>query len=175
MYLITLLIASIAVITIFPGTLAAPGLHTHPSVDKRWFTLNPSPDSGGSSTWPGHVLKYKFKNDDSKTKLGAVVTAGWKLWTDNGVDKANIDIIESTDNDALVIEVTSAAKAQTSVGYQGAAHMTFGDSTSYGLLDKNANMAHELGHALGFYHEHQRDDRNDHVVFNCEYPRAFSE
>ena len=35
-------------------------------------------------------------------------------------------------------------------------------------LTKRPNMAHKIGHALGFYHEHQREDRNDHVVFNCK-------
>ncbi|KAL8659041.1 MAG: hypothetical protein Q9202_007315 [Teloschistes flavicans] len=46
--------------------------------------------------------------------------------------------------------------------------MTFGNNAAYGFLDIKANMAHELGHALGFYHEHQRDDRDSHVVFNCQ-------
>ena len=82
-------------------------------LDKRWFTINPSGNTGWKP-WPDHKLKYKFANPDSKNQLGSIVTAGWKLWTDAGVDTANIDIIESTDDDALTITVVSDAKAQTS-------------------------------------------------------------
>ncbi|KAI4270324.1 MAG: hypothetical protein LQ337_006746 [Flavoplaca oasis] len=166
-----------ALFSFTPGTLAAPGF-SNVNLDKRWFTLNPSPEAGGTRPWPGHKLKYKFKDDNSKSKLGDIVKAGWKLWTDNGVDKANIDIEESPgspDQDVLVIQVTSEPKAITTVGSSARPQMQFGDSDSYGLLDKNANMAHELGHSLGFYHEHQRDDRDDHVVFNCKNLQDWSE
>lgn len=29
------------------------------------------------------------------------------------------------------------------------------------------NLAHELGHAFSLLHEHQRPDRDDHVVYSC--------
>ncbi|KAL8875713.1 MAG: hypothetical protein Q9205_007107 [Flavoplaca limonia] len=157
-----------------PGTLAAPAL-SNVDLDKRWFTINPNPEAGGPRPWPGHKLKYKFKDDNSKSKLGDLVKEGWKLWTDNGIDKANIDIIESSDNDALVIEVSDEPGATTTVGSNPLPRMKFGDNDKYGLLDKTANMAHELGHSLGFYHEHQRDDRDDHVVFNCKNLADWSE
>ncbi|KAL8999895.1 MAG: hypothetical protein Q9169_001301 [Polycauliona sp. 2 TL-2023] len=153
------------------GSLAAPGTPKS-SLDRRWFTINP--DADGPRPWPDHKLKYKFKDEESK-KLGDVVKAGWKLWTDNGVKTENIDIIESQDEDALTIQVSNDKKAVTRVGYSGGATMVFGNNKAYGLKDKNANMAHELGHALGFHHEHQRDDRNDHVVFNCKNLADWSE
>ncbi|KAL8746552.1 MAG: hypothetical protein Q9190_001436 [Brigantiaea leucoxantha] len=166
MHLNNLLAVSTAAVSFFPLALAAPAPDSFLDL-KRWFTLNPS-NPGGPQIWSDHKLKYKFQDDDSKNKLGDVVTAGWRIWTDAGVDTANIDIVESSDDDALVIVAVNDAKAQTTVGKTGGAKMTFGVGSSYGFLDTNANMAHELGHALGFYHEHQRDDRGDHVVFNCK-------
>ena len=167
MHLNNLLAVSTAAVSFFPLALAAPAPDSFLDL-KRWFTLNPS-NPGGPQIWSDHKLKYKFQDDDSKNKLGDVVTAGWRIWTDAGVDTANIDIVESSDDDALVIVAVNDAKAQTTVGKTGGARMTFGVGSSYGFLDTNANMAHELGHALGFYHEHQRDDRGDHVVFNCAF------
>lgn len=169
MYRSVCLFAYIALALELPGSLAAPGLPKS-NLNKRWFTINPQ--AGGTQFWPGHQLKYKFKNDDSKDKLKDIVKAGWKLWTDNGLDKANIDLVETPDggdNDVLTIEVSSDPRAMTTVGFSGGARMVFGEGDSFGFLDTHVNMAHELGHALGFYHEHQRFDRNDHVVFNCKH------
>lgn len=93
---------------IFPGTLAAPSL-PNPNLNK---SINA--DSGGPHFWPGHQLEYKFKNDDSKDKLEDIVKAGWKLWTDDGLDKANIDLVETPDggdNDVLTIDVSSDPKS----------------------------------------------------------------
>ena len=108
-----LLLASGIGFSILTGTLAAPGLPDHPIIDKKWFSINPNAQ-GGPKPWPNHQLRYKFLNDDSKNRLGSTVTAAWKLWTDAGVDTANINIIESGDDDALVISATKDAKAQTS-------------------------------------------------------------
>ncbi|KAL8850878.1 MAG: hypothetical protein Q9221_004191 [Calogaya cf. arnoldii] len=135
-----------------------------PVLQGRSFTLNPkaNPDTD-PKIWPDHKLKYKFKNVDSKKQLAQVVKDGWKAWTDAGVDKTNIDIIESKDDDALVIEATTKTSARTTIDKAEGASMVFGTGKGYCMLDVTANMAHELGHALGFYHEHQRYDRDDHV------------
>ncbi|CAL8582615.1 hypothetical protein XPA_008269 [Xanthoria parietina] len=175
MYRSVFLFGYAALVCLLPGTLAAPA-PPKSDLNKRWHTINPS--VGGPQFWPDHKLKYKFKDDDSKEKLKDIVKAGWKLWTDAGLDKNKIDLVETSDgddNEVLTIQVTGDPKAVTRVGFSGGARMIFGASDDYGLLDKNANMAHELGHALGFYHEHQRPDRNNHVVFNCKNLQDYSE
>jgi hypothetical protein len=40
-------------------------------------------------------------------------------------------------------------------------------SISNDSIRELTSVAHELGHAFGLLHEHQRPDRNDHVVFQC--------
>ena len=43
------------------------------------------------------------------------------------------------------------------------------------LCDTPGNGMHELGHVLGFFHEHQRPDRNDYITLNpdgIDYDRA---
>ncbi|KAK4499277.1 hypothetical protein PRZ48_009790 [Zasmidium cellare] len=44
------------------------------------------------------------------------------------------------------------------VGYGGKSH-------DEAVLD----LAHELGHVMGLGHEHQRDDRDDNIIFECRY------
>lgn len=171
MQLMSFLVASSATITILPGILAAPAPNVLPDLQARAFTFNPDANPNAEPRlWPNHKLKYKFKDDkgESKDKLAQVVKDAWKLWIDAGVDTAKIDIVESQDDDALVIEATEKPSARTSIGKRAGNKMSFGFKTDYGMLDVKANMAHELGHALGFYHEHQRYDRDEHVKFECE-------
>ncbi|KAL8995908.1 MAG: hypothetical protein Q9169_004444 [Polycauliona sp. 2 TL-2023] len=167
MQLVSFLTAALATFTFLPGILAVPAPALLSNLQKRSFTINPGAKSG-TQIWPDHKLKYKFDTKNSKDQLEQIVKDGWKLWTDAGVDKTKIDIIESSDDDALVINATAKPSAQTTIGKVKGAKMIFGTGKDYGMLDVKANMAHELGHALGYYHEHQRYDRDDHVIFNCQ-------
>ncbi|KAL1610470.1 hypothetical protein SLS60_002138 [Paraconiothyrium brasiliense] len=82
---------------------------------------------------------------------------------------------EKYPKDALAIHWLDDIKlngraAQAQLGYTAEEHdaeagrhwMHVGDSASA------ANIAHELGHVLGMSHEHQRWDRDDHILFRCD-------
>ena len=157
-------------------TSAAPAPDSDPTA-KRWFSV----DSGAQTDpmiWPNNKLRYKWKDDDSKKVLEQTLKDAWKLWTpENGdaVNKDYIDLQESTDPDALVITALKEPGARTTVGYRRdrILHLLFGTGPRYGFLDETVNMAHEIGHALGLYHEHQRSDRDAHVLFNCKFEHLF--
>lgn len=169
MQLLSFLIASSATITILPGILAVPAPNVLPNLQPRAFTFNPDANPNAEPRlWPDHKMKYRFKNNDSKKKLAKVVKDAWQLWLDAGVNTDNIDLVESTDNDALVIEATKKLWAKTTIGKRADNYISFGTKKNYGMLNVVANMAHEMGHGAGFYQEHQRYDRNGHINFECE-------
>jgi hypothetical protein len=115
--------------------------------------------------WPNGIIPFdvsKLSNEQAREAKQAM-----QLWTDTG---ANIRFIPRTTQTEYIYFTgkTNAGNNTSSTGYRPGAR-----------LDVNINAfwwrqgpwmpAHELGHALGFHHEHQRWDRDRYVTIHFEH------
>ncbi|KAI9797568.1 MAG: hypothetical protein M1835_007832 [Candelina submexicana] len=134
----------------------------------RALTIDPN-NKNGRQPWPDNTLTYCFANDDSKDKLAELVKEGFEEWKKAG-DIHHLKIKKEDHCDTKKHLVITYVKGQmrTTVGFlSGDTTMKF-DPDLKGYGDKKINMAHELGHAFGFFHEQQRPDAKNHVKFECE-------
>ncbi|KFY41183.1 hypothetical protein V495_05036 [Pseudogymnoascus sp. VKM F-4514 (FW-929)] len=140
---------------------------------KRYYTVIPvDGPSYNPTTWPDSTLPYCFENDNARTQLEHLIESAWKIWQASGVNY-RIDMGEYNDcppaeNGAvprnpkyLLVRAVSDGKILTSVGTQLFKEgmgplMRFDPSPAVAMRDPVANMVHEIGHAWGFFHEHQR-------------------
>lgn len=131
-------------------------------------------------TW----FSFLFRNISSremKREMKKAVAAGMEAWNDVGEEVGAFQFVEVTPETVdrskafLVVELRGASRisacgASTSQpGYPGQ-----GNSTVL-VLPENCpkSVTHELGHVLGFLHEHSREDAN--LALNlCHHKRAGS-
>lgn len=142
--------------------------------------------------WPDSTIYYCFDTSDSRDKLKDPVVQAMKIWYAAGLPEEKFKMVELTDSrcqsersDILMITYSdhlssSVGKipANPQIGVAGPNMNLVVDST-VGMLDPIANIAHELGHAWGLYHEHQRPELWDgqyamgqlgdqEFIFNCQ-------
>ncbi len=110
--------------------------------------------------WPDGVLPYTIDSSISSTMESRILSA-IAHWN----QKTPVTIVERTSANA-----SSYPNYVTFTDYSGCASYLGrigGQQPIYtGSACSTGNVIHEIGHALGLYHEHTRPDRDDHIQLN---------
>ncbi|SPQ23047.1 5808b097-2444-4600-b106-16884616c2bd [Thermothielavioides terrestris] len=143
---------------------------------RRYFVINDDPSEGDRMPWRNRQIRYCFDKPDDKKALEGLLLAAHDLWLSQGLG-SEFTLAEVGDDeckgekrfDTLLVQWTGdsgrmatfeALPQVDSVIRQSKnpdvrPKMLLTTSTSMGMLDQVKNVAHELGHAWGLYHEHQ--------------------
>lgn len=115
-----------------------------------------------ANRWPGNKVYYTV---EAALSGDARITGGIKTWEDN----TNIDFVPRT-NQANYITFRVGTGCSSNIGMQGGQqfiNLASGCSTG--------NVRHEIGHAIGMFHEHTRADRNSYVTVHLDAVEAGKE
>jgi hypothetical protein len=150
---------------ISPGTSMA----SHGTSFKRAVSIWPSDDphdNAGVRRWPKKTLTYAFHTTEAEKKLERLLEEAKKLWNKLNVEgfqyeKLKLNKCKARRSECMIIYYNNDGKLLTSVGLQplddnfDGPYMHLSDKRDVGNLNPVANVAHELGHAWGLWHEHQ--------------------
>ncbi|KAK7084392.1 Meprin A subunit beta [Halocaridina rubra] len=113
---------------------------------------------GGQYLWPNNVLPYTF-NGVSSGDQTAILNGMQEI-----MDKTCIQFVPRGSESDYVEIVPNGGGCWSYVGRIGGRQQL---SLDNGCI-YHGTIIHELMHALGFYHEHTRDDRDNYVVINYQ-------
>ena len=133
-------------------------------------TEGPSPTAdtppGTAFKWPAGIVPYRF--DPTQVSNGTITAAKMQQFRDGVAEWAafvNLHFNEFTGTPPANF-VTVQENASIGGGFSSSVGMA--GSEQFVQFGPNAwnrgTVCHEVGHAIGFYHEQQRDDRDTYVV-----------
>jgi len=122
-------------------------------------------DEEQPQAWPGGVIPYDISKLTATQQTLAL--RAMQRWMDTG---ARIKFIPRTNQLEYVNFTgrTDAGNNTSFVGYKKGQHADI-NITAFWWRENEWMPAHELGHVLGFFHEHQRWDRDQYLTVHYEH------
>ncbi len=132
------------------------------------FEENPEPQDkraalnlhSGIQKWPNSTIVYRISglSDSVKSEL----LKSFKEWT----SKTNIRFKERTNESNYVTISSSGSNSNSGIATLG----MYGDKSfiRLGTRATAAVIIHEIGHTLGYIHEHNSNDRDDYITVHFE-------
>ena len=105
------------------------------------------------SKWPTNTIRFYFDANFGNERTARIAMHHWELFTT--VDFVEVD--NPADDDLIVFK---GSGCNATVGYRDGRHE---NSVSIGSDCDVSEAIHEFGHVVGFYHEHNRNDRDEYV------------
>lgn len=112
--------------------------------------------SGPGLRWPDNTVKYKI---DSQLPNQQRVSAAIDVWQQG----TRVKFLPAGDSDTDFVYFTAGSGCSSAVGRQGGTQ----NITLAGGCEVSQTM-HEVGHALGLLHEHDRADRDNFITLNTD-------
>jgi hypothetical protein len=127
-----------------------------------------SSDSEKPQPWPGGIIPYDLSQLTASQQ--SITRRAMQRWMDTG---AKIKFIPRTTEIeyAYFTGKTNAGNNTSHVGFKKGERTDI-NITAFWWRDLEWMPAHELGHVLGFFHEHQRWDRDQFITVHYENIKA---
>uniref|UniRef100_A0A8C9TFN9 Metalloendopeptidase n=1 Tax=Scleropages formosus TaxID=113540 RepID=A0A8C9TFN9_SCLFO len=106
--------------------------------------------------WPGGVIPYVIGGNFTGSQR-AMFKQAMRHWE----KQTCVTFIEKTDEESYIIFTYRPCGCCSYVGRRGNGPQAISIGKN---CDKFGIVVHELGHVIGFWHEHTRPDRDDHVT-----------
>uniref|UniRef100_A0A8C2U7F5 Metalloendopeptidase n=1 Tax=Coturnix japonica TaxID=93934 RepID=A0A8C2U7F5_COTJA len=130
---------------------AESGMDAHSSPRVRRATT-----SRAERIWPGGVIPYVIGGNFTGTQR-AIFKQAMRHWEKHTC----VTFVERTDEESFIVFTYRTCGCCSYVGRRGNGPQAISIGKN---CDKFGIVAHELGHVVGFWHEHTRPDRDQHVT-----------